>query len=149
VSETLRQASNRLATTWWEVPYCLRCSRHIAKHRLAKRVAQTGLWGGGAGIVLILIQNRSFSAAAVLLGALVAIALASLFASRFLKNTARKMMAPTCAAPSLAVEYGGWDGTSHELLFTSKPYFEAFLAANETKRTSSVRVVERFQEAGG
>jgi hypothetical protein len=100
-------------------------------------------------VVLMLIVNKSFTAMAFLLGIAVAVSFLAFVASRMLKSSARKMMAPTCAAPDIAVEYGGWDGTSHELVFTSQPYRKAFMAANQTKRVSGVRIVERFQEAGG
>jgi hypothetical protein len=139
----------RPTTTWWEVPYCLRCSRHIARHRLSKRVAQAGTFAGGGVVVLTFIMNKDLRAMAFLVGVGIIVSLLALAASRVLKGSARKMMGPTCAAPTLAVEYRGWDGTSHELVFTSKAYRDAFVAANPTERISTVRVVERFQEAGG
>lgn len=145
-SETPSQGVTRPTTTWWEIPYCSRCSRHVAMHRLSKREAQAGIGGGGL-VLLILIMNQDFRAATLLLGAVAAVLLLALLGSRLLKGSARKMMGPTCAAPDLALEYRGWDGASHELVFTSKPYLGAFMAVNETKRITTVRVIERFQEA--
>jgi hypothetical protein len=120
----------------------------VARHRGAKRIARTGLWGGG-GLSLILLMNRAWALAALFLGATVGAALAGMVVSWVLARRSRKGMAPTCAAPGLAVEYGGWSGTSHELIFTSKAYFEAFQAANPSQRISEARIVERFQEVGG
>lgn len=148
-SKTPSKSVVRPTTTWWEVPYCLRCSRHVSRYQLGKKAARVGVWGISGMTSLMLIMSKDFTAVAFLLGTAVAVWLLAFVASWKLKNRARKMMVPTCAAPDLAVEYGGWYGTSHELVFTSKSYREAFMAANQPKRISSVRSVERFQEAGG
>jgi hypothetical protein len=114
---------------------------------LGKGGARAATWGGGSFLAFFLL-SKNFGAAAFLLAAIVGGALFAFAASRMLAGNARKLMRSTCAAPGPALEYKGWDGVSHELVFTSKPYFEAFLAANETKRISTVRTVERLQEAG-
>jgi hypothetical protein len=80
-----------------------------------------------------------------LFGAALAVWLLGLALRQKHRADARKLMAAACAAPGLAVEYGGWDGTAHELVFTSKPYLEAFTAANRPKALP-VRIVERFEE---
>jgi hypothetical protein len=94
---------------------------------------------------MLMAVKVDFATVAWLLGAALAVWLLGLAIRQKLRTEARKLMVPTCAAPGLAVEYGGWDGTAHELVFTSKPYLEAFRAANQP-RTMPVRIVERFQE---
>jgi hypothetical protein len=144
VSRT-RQNEARMTTSWWEVPYCLRCARHIAKDRSARRFGA----GAGAGtavlMLMVIVSQADLITAAWLSGAAVATCLLGLALRQKLRTDARKLMVPACAAPGLAVEYRGWDGTAHELVFTSKPYLEAFTAANQPK-TLPVRIVERFEE---
>jgi len=104
--------------------------------------------GAGLLTVLMLTAIRSSTAAALLiLGVAVAVLLLRMGIGRVLESSARNMMAPACAAPGLAVEYKGWNGAAHELVFTSKPYVEAFMAANPSKAKPHVRKVELFQES--
>ena len=145
--ETHLRASGKTATTWWEVPYCSRCSRHVTRHRLTKKLATAGLMGAGFLAVLMLTMiNHSTTAALLALGIAVAVLLLKLGLGRMLESSARNMMGPACAAPGLAVEYKGWNGAAHELVFTSKPYMEAFMAANRSKAKPHARKIEMFQE---
>jgi hypothetical protein len=146
--ETHLRASSTTTTTWWEVPYCSRCSRHVSRHRLAKKLAAAGLAGAGLLTVLMITTIRNSTTATLLiLGVAVAVLLLRLGIGRMIESSARNMMVPACAASGLAVEYKGWNGASHELVFTSKPYVQAFMAANPSKAKPHVRKVEMFQES--
>ncbi|HWM95338.1 MAG TPA: hypothetical protein VN493_31585 [Thermoanaerobaculia bacterium] len=97
---------------------------------------------------MLITAKAGLAVMLALAGAAVGVLTVSFIVGRVLESRARKVMAPSCSAPGLAVEYGGWSGTSHELVFTSKAYMEAFKEANPTTRMSNARIVERFQEAG-
>jgi len=115
-----------------DVPYCKKCIGHVEAWEWAG-IRGMGLAVGGLVLAIVLALVTSYTVGAIVL--VIAIAAAAYLRAAG-KTNAKRACGPSCASPSVAFGYRGWNGTTHSFTFES-PTFAARFAemntlANET-----------------
>jgi hypothetical protein len=152
----------RTHTKSWSVPYCSRCREHIQVGTTLRAFSMAVIhlsfvFGVLAlvmtGLVYMLVSRLPMTPAVLLtlatlvMGTTLVIASYPWFQQKYEADVGRKkseceklekrlasLLSPTCCAhDTLAVAYGGWQGTVHSFFFSSQQYAEALEKANPGK----------------
>lgn len=129
-----------------DTPYCTKCIAHVEAWESAGiRAAGVAVLGLIAGSVLLFVSMPAGIISAV----------AGIAASAYLraagKAKAKRTCGPSCASPSVALSFRGWDGTTNGFTFESPTFAARFaeqnaaILANETPQLR--KLLEGYKKA--
>jgi len=132
-------------TKSWDIPYCTRCTSHIASYEeagsLARILTVLSVVVGGA----IVFMGNPFWGIAI--GIILVIGTVMVFARSLTR--ARSLCSDRCAIVGRAVAYLGWDSSVHKFEMSSQHFAVSFMDSNRSKLVNlSVEAIGLLSDNG-